>query len=80
MRGQGAKNSIQSFRDALYALDFQEFKASLNDSYPIYLDKLTNTILKNITDQSGLQWGAIRKGLNLVFRDVFYSHFMFETY
>lgn len=34
MRGQGAKNSIQTFREALYTLDFHEFKASLNESYP----------------------------------------------
>lgn len=78
MRGQGKKNMIQSFRDLAYETDLQAFKKSLSskESYLEYLDHQTISILEKLSEPFDVQWGAIRKGLNIVYRDVFYSAFM----
>lgn len=81
MRGQGKKNMIQSFRDLVYETDLYVFKNALTSSqnYLKYLDSQTDLILQKIADPFDVQWGAVRKGLNLVYRDIFYSAYMSES-
>ncbi len=78
-RSQGKPNTIKSTREILYTLDLNQFKKSLEtESYINYLDIQTKYFLDKLTDTYEVKWGTIRKGLNLFFRDVFYSAFMFK--
>jgi hypothetical protein len=76
-RSQGKPLTIKSTRELLYKLDLNNFKKSLeNETYIDYLDAQTAFLLEKLADKYQVKWGTIRKGLNLFFRDVFYSAFM----
>lgn len=76
MRQQGTKNAIQEIRNVLYDEDIEKFKMALHENkFLIYLDDLTNFIFEKLHASHKLQWGAVRKALNLYFRDIFYSSY-----
>ena len=78
-RNQGKPKTIQATRQLLYSIDIKKFRSSLAEKkYDLYLDKQTNYFLKKLSPKYGVKWGTIRKGLNIFFRDLFYSSYIFE--
>ena len=76
MRQQGTKNAIQEIRNVLYDEDLEKFKLVLQENkFLVYLDDLTNQIYEKLHVTHKLEWGAVRKALNLYFRDIFYSSY-----
>ena len=79
-RNQGKTGLIAAARKYISNnVDLRDFAKALNKGkYKDYLDETTKGLHRALKGKN-CRWGTARKGLNIYFRDVFYSQFFYKS-
>src|SRR5689334_14518955 len=75
-RNMGSKGTIRRVRSFLAAGVLQDLDATSVETFPCYLDEVTNKLMA----EAGVEWGPARKFLNIFLRDALYNYYIRAEY
>jgi hypothetical protein len=79
LRNQGSKNVVGRARAYLNTVDYRAFSTMDQETFKKTLDNHTESLRKRLP-AGAKNWGAARKALNLVLRDILYNQYLQREY
>ena len=79
LRNQGSGNVIGRTRQFLGHISYEQFVTDRKVQFQRELDKQTRLLVGNLPERAR-NWGAARKALNLMLRDILYNQYLQKEY